>query len=300
MPAFVDSNDYVETPDGVQIFQRTMGTGPETLFVLHGGPGFAMDYIVDDLAPLAQHMRLVFHDQRGTGRSTLVTGAPALHAQRLVDDVEVLRGRSGLERINLLGHSWGAGLVALYAQRYPERVGRIVLVGPIPLRMSELTQTFKNISAKRPEDERARLKATSESWVADPGNADACRAFYRIWYAPFFGDRSMLSRTKGDFCGGTPASLRNKVQQVDKHTLESLGDYDWRESMRRVTAPTLLIHGSVDVISVASAREWTAVMPDSRMLLMEGIGHFPYLEAPERFVTAVTGFLRGRWPAEAR
>lgn len=296
-----DSSAYVETPDGLQIFQRTLGSAADTLFVLHGGPGFAMDYLVDDLAPLARHLRLVFHDQRGTGKSSLVTGAAALHAERLVDDIEALRGRSGLERIHLLGHSWGAGLAALYALRYPERVGRIVLVGPIPPRKSGLVRTFEGIAANRPADEAARLQAASEAWRADPGNADTCRAFYRIWYAPFFGDRSMLDRTRGDFCAGTPASLRNKVEHVDRYTLESLGDYDWRQALRSVQAPTLVVHGSVDVIPVETAREWTAALPDSRLMLMEGIGHFPYLEAREPFIEAVSRFVQsGRWPADAR
>lgn len=297
MAAPADTSGYVETPDGVQIFQRTLGTGPETLFVLHGGPGFAMDYLVDDIAPLAKHLRLVFHDQRGTGRSSLVAGAPGLHAQRLVEDLDALRGRFGLERINLLGHSWGAGLVALYALRYPEHVGRIVLVGPIPPHRRGLVQTFEHIATLRSAEESARLKTASDAWRADPGNADTCRAFYRIWYAPFFGDRSMLERTKGDFCAGTPAALRNKVEQVDRYTLESLGDYDWRSALRTVNAPTLVVHGAKDVISVAHAREWTAALPDSRMLLLEGIGHFPYLEAPERFFDPVAAFVRsGQWP----
>src|SRR6185436_1739926 len=139
----------------------------ETLVVLHGGPGFSMDYLADDLAPLAQRHTLLCYDQRGTGKSSLASGAAALDAQRFVDDLEAVRQHFGLERLNLLGHSWGAGLAALYAQRYPQRVERLLIVGGIPLRRSELASTFQGIADKRSAEERARLLAARDAWLAD-------------------------------------------------------------------------------------------------------------------------------------
>lgn len=93
-----------------------MGSGPDTLVVIHGGPGFTMDYLAADLEPLAEHHTLLFNDQRGTGRSTLVTDSAALDAQRFVDDLEALRRHLSLGSVNLLGHSWGAAIAALLAR----------------------------------------------------------------------------------------------------------------------------------------------------------------------------------------
>src|SRR6478736_1724700 len=78
---------YIDTADGVRLFYRSAGAGPETVVVIHGGPGFSMDYIVDDMLPLSREHRVVFYDQRGTGRSTLVNDAASLDAQRSVDDL---------------------------------------------------------------------------------------------------------------------------------------------------------------------------------------------------------------------
>ncbi len=260
---------FVEAGGGVRLFYRLVGSGRDTLVVLHGGPGFTMDYLADDLEPLASRHALLFYDQRGAGRSSLVSDSTALDGQRFAEDLEAVRSRFALQRMALLGHSWGAAVAALYASRYPDRIGRLLIVDGIPLRQ-----------------------------VA--GDPMACHAYYVLWFRPFFADSTAMSRSKGDFCAGTLESRRNKITSVDRFTVASLGAWDWRPSLRRVTAPTLVIQGSADVLPVVGAREWAATLPNGRLLLFEGIGHFPYLEAPERFFTAVDAFLQGSWPPEAQ
>lgn len=291
---------YIDAGAGVQLFYRVAGTGGETLVVLHGGPGFSMDYLAADLEPLARKHTLIFYDQRGTGRSTLVSDAAALDAQRFAEDLEALRRHFGLERLALLGHSWGAGVAALYAARHRERVARLIIVGGMPLRRTELVRTFQSIDAGRDSAERQQLRNASAAWRAAPGDATACRAFYVLWFLPFYADRAAAARSKGDFCAGTPAALENKISSVDRFTIASLGEWDWRPSLRTVTAPALVIHGTSDPIAAGTAREWTGALPGGRLLLMEGIGHFPYVEAPQRFFADVDVFLRGHWPAGAQ
>lgn len=109
---------FADAGNGVRLFYRVVGTGPDTVVVIHGGPGFSMGYFADDLTSLAEKGHtLLFYDQRGTGRSTLVSDSAALDAQRFAEDLEAIRRHFGLERLTLLGHSWGAGVVALYAAR---------------------------------------------------------------------------------------------------------------------------------------------------------------------------------------
>ena len=103
----------IDAGGGVRLFYRGVGDGADTIVVLHGGPGFTMDYIAADLEPLAGRHTLIFYDQRGTGGSTLVSDSAGLDAQRFVEDVEAVRLHFALERLVLLGHSWGTGLAAL-------------------------------------------------------------------------------------------------------------------------------------------------------------------------------------------
>jgi proline iminopeptidase len=290
---------YVESSDGVSLFYRAVGDGADTVVVLHGGPGLTLDYFADDLLPLAERSTLIFYDQRGTGRSTLVSDSAALAARAFGEDLEAVRNHFGLEQLTLLGHSWGAGVAAIYAQAHPERVGRLLLVGSVPVEQSGLAAAFDAVNASRDSTTLRLMREWREARVADPGDAAACRAYYTLWFIPFFGDTAAASRSKGDFCAGTAESRRNKMVSVDRYTMASLGAWDWRLTLRRLTAPALIIHGTADVFSVESAREWVAALPNARLLLLEGVGHFPYLEAPETFFAAAEAFIRGGWPAAA-
>jgi proline iminopeptidase len=291
---------YVEADGGVRLFYRIVGTGRDTVVVLHGGPGFSTSYLAPDLEPLAARHVLLFYDQRGTGRSTLVTDSASLDAQRFADDLEALRRHFGLQRLTLLAHSWGATVAALYAARHPEHVGRLLIVDAIPVRRTRFTEGMERLSARRDSVTQRRLQELRAALLANPGDAAACRAYYGLFFVATLGDSAALRRTRGDFCAGTPEALRNKIENVDRFTRPSLGEWDWRPALHAVTAPALVIHGTVDFIPLESAREWTAALPSGRLLLLDGSGHFPYLEVPERFFAAAETFLQGRWPAGAK
>jgi proline iminopeptidase len=290
----------VRSADGAEIFYRFVGSGPDTVIIIHGGPGFTMDYLVADFEPLAARHVLLFYDQRGTGRSTLVSDSAGLDAQRFVDDIEALRSQFELGAVNLLGHSWGAAVAALYALRSPELVDRMLIVGGVPLRGSELQRAFRELEAGRDSTELRRMRQAFAARQADPADAEACREYYVLWFRPFFVDSTALGRSRGDFCAGSAESRRNKMESVDRYVGASLGDYDWRDALRRAQVPTLIIHGDADPLFVETAVEWAETMPNSRLLVFEGVSHFIYLEAPERFFAAVDAFLAGGWPADAR
>lgn len=291
---------FVDAGDGVQLRYRRLGDSAEPVIVLHGGPGLTMEYLAADLSALAGERSVIFYDQRGAGRSTLVSDPAALDAQRYADDLEAVRRHFGLERLTLIGHSWGAGVAALYAIRHPERIARIVLVGPMPLRRSEFDRSFAAIAASRPPEEAQQIRAAAAAVRVDAGSAEKCRAFYALWFRPFFADPTAMSRTRGDFCSGSPEALRNGGLVVGRHTAPSLGDFDWRNPLQRVSSPVLVVHGRQEVIPISAAEEWVAALPDSRLLLVEGAGHFPYVEAPGAFFPAVDAFLRGEWPRGAK
>jgi proline iminopeptidase len=275
------------------------GRKQDTIVVLHGGPGFTLSYLADDLAPLATRHTLIFYDQRGAGRSSLVRDSLFLDASRFVDDLEAVRTHFRQQYVTLLGHSWGAAIAAMYAQQYPERVGRMILVGAIPARRAGLVDAFQRMDAMRDSAMRQQLQERRAARLANPGDAAACRAYYAVWFRVAVVDPADLARSRGDFCAGEPASLENKVRQVDRYTMVSLGEWDWRQSLGDVRAPALIIHGSEDFISLESSREWATALPRARMLVLQGVGHFPYLEAPEPFFAAVHAFMRGDWPEGA-
>lgn len=293
MNATAPQQGFVDAGSGVRLFYRVDGIASRSVVVLHGGPGFTHEYLADDLLPLADAHRVIHYDQRGSGLSTLVSGAAALDARHFADDLEAVRLHFGMERLTLLGHSWGAAVAALYAMRHPQRVERLVLVGPMPLRRDELNTTFARVRGSGDAEWRRQLQARGEALMAAPGDEGACRAFYDTWFTPFYGNVAARARSRGNFCAGTVESRRNKAVNIDRYTVSSLGAFDWRCALGVVEAPALVVHGSADVISADSAREWAAALPNARLTLLNGVGHFPYLESPEQFFPVVKAFLAG-------
>lgn len=236
---------FVEAGEGVRLYYRIVGNGPEPVVLIHGGPGFTSDYLIDDLETMARAHSLFAYDQRGIGRSTLVSDSSALAAQKYVDDLEAVRKHLGLEQLTLLGHSWGVAPAILYAAQYPARVRRMILVGTIPAERAGLARAFQTMAAARDSATLRRMAELERTREVEPDNLEACREYYQLWFTPFFGVRGAASRMKGDVCAGSPESLRNK-QNVDRYTFASLDDWNWTQTLNGVAVPTLIIQGELD------------------------------------------------------
>ena len=289
---------FIDAGNGVRLYYRLVGNGSEPVVLIHGGPGLTSDYIADDLMPMTRNHSLLICDQRGIGRSTLVSDSSALVAQRYAEDLEAIRKHLGREQLTLLGHSWGVVPATLYAMQYPERVRRMILVGTIPAHRIGFANAFESLAAARDSATRSRMTELSRIRAANPADLAACREYYQLYFAPFFAASNAMSRMKGNVCAGSPESLRNKPN-VSKFTVPSLGNWDWTTSLSRVRVPTLIIQGELDPLPIANAREWAAAMPNARLLALKRIGHFPYVETPELFFAAVDQFLKGDWPEGA-
>jgi pimeloyl-ACP methyl ester carboxylesterase len=125
-----------------------------------------------------------------------------------------------------------------------------------------------------------------------------CREFQRVIVPRQMGRPEALARMMSDPCAHSNEWWHNLHQHHEMHAPpESRSNYDWRDQMARVSAPTLVVHGTEDLIPLASSREWVDVMSQARLLAVDGAGHYPHLEAPEAFFPPVEDFLGGGWPS---
>lgn len=290
----------VTTDDGVRLHFQVRGTGRDTLVVLHGGPGLSSAYLAPDLDLLARGHTLVFYDQRGAGRSTVLTDSTRLRLADHIRDLEAVRRHFGLERVTLVGHSWGAGLAALYAREHPDRTARLVLVDPVPPRRSPWMQQFgRNLRAWMDSATAARFAEVAKARQGASDPVAACRAYWALFIHGYFSDPldpTLPAKMRGDVCADPPDAIANGGV-VGASVLGPMGDWDWRGDFRGIRVPVLVIHGDRDPIPAESATEWQAAFPDATLVLVEGAGHFPYVERPEAFLRAVEEFLRRERPA---
>jgi proline iminopeptidase len=301
-PALRARDGFVAGTGGARLYYRFTGSGPDTVVVLHGGPGFNLEGLRPDLEPLGRHHALLFYDQRGSGRSTL-PDTLSLTLDAMVEDLEAVRRAFRIERLTLLGHSWGGGLAPMYAVRYPEHVARMVLVGPISPRGEPYLIQYDSIQATRRDSAGNRRMAELDSLRGlSGGSPEICREWARSFFRGVTGVPEYAERIKGDYCAGSPDHL-SRLSLVGRRVLESFTTtpnslvYDWRPEVARLYIPTLVIHGTDDPLPLAASEEWVAVLPQARLVAIPGAGHYPHAEMPDLFFPPVEVFLRGEWPA---
>ncbi len=264
---------------GIRLFERRTGTGPPVV-VLHGGPGAHHDYLLPGVDALATGRTLIYYDQRGGGRSPVSREAD-LGWREHVADLEALREIWALERMTLLGYSWGGLLALLYAVEHPPRVERLALVSPAPA-WAEARAEFQRRLQERtmaPElqEERRRLR---ESGLRERDPEAHQRRLFELSVAGYFHDPERAKNL-------TPFRVTGRTQDA---VWESLGDYDLRDAAGRLTLPAVVLHGADDPIPTETA-EVLARKLGASFHLLPACGHVPYVEALDAFVRLLDGFL---------
>jgi proline iminopeptidase len=124
----VNANGWIDVGDGHELYWEDWGNPKAKTAVmhLHGGPGAGFSDSHKTLYDPAVH-RVIFHDQRGCGRSKPFASTEHNTTQDLVADIERLREHFGLEKVVVAGGSWGSALALAYAVAHPERVARLLL-----------------------------------------------------------------------------------------------------------------------------------------------------------------------------
>jgi len=271
---------------GVRLHTRRVGTDPPVV-VLHGGPGADYAYLLPQYDRLAHGRALRFYDQRGGGQSPVPRDVP-VGWQEHVADLEALRKHWAIDRVTLLGYSWGGLLAVLYALEHPDRVGRLALVAPAPLTARWRDEFERRLSARLADPRIVQARAElSASGLAQRDPEKYRRLAFALSVAGYFKDPSRAKEL-------TPFRVTARTQQA---VWQSLGTYDLRDRLRSTfpkgRAPrAVVVHGVYDPLPIESARE-TAALLDTGVIEL-ATGHAPHVEATEDFVRALDGFLPHR------
>ena len=296
---------YIRTSDGVRLFYKIVGSGADTLVVVHGGPGNSLNSILADLEPLAQNRRVIYYDQRGNGRSDLVKDPDKLSISKHIEDLETVRTHFKLDKLTLLGNSWGGMLISFYAVAHPDRIERMVLHSP-----GEPTKAFMvkadeamqlRLSQQFSDEQKKRYAFVSDyqNWINADEPKTVCREFYQLLLPFYVFRQESVSRLKGDLCAGPDETVRYQ-QFVNEQIMNSLGDWNLLPSLRAVKSPVLIIYGEADPAFIETPKAWAQAFPNARLLMISEAGHIPHVEQPEKFFNAVETFLKGNFPPDAK
>ncbi|GAA4854886.1 alpha/beta hydrolase [Kitasatospora terrestris] len=265
--------------DGTALWYDLSGAG-RPLVALAGGPGADARYL-GDLGGLPADRTVIRLHARATGRSAVPDGRAGCSFTEQWRDVEALRAHLGLDAIDLLGHSAGALTAQRYAAELPARVRRLALVTPV------------GRSAREPQD--AELAAIRASRSAEPWYPDAAAADRELRAG---GDAAELSARITPFFWGR-WDERARAEAFDPELVPARpwireAFYAGAGEPEPVGVPVLVVAGALDgVIGTVPARLVAECHPDSRLEVLAGAGHRPWVDRPEEFRALLAGFLDG-------
>ncbi len=281
---------FAHDPGPVEQWYRVAGreSGIPVVF-LHGGPGEGSMAFAHGAGPeLEKVARVVYYDQRGAGRSQRPSDADLYSIPILVEDVEALRRTLGVERIALVGHSFGTVLALEYAARYPEHAAGLVLAGAVPDLPAAIDALCDRLEA---EDSGAYARAMS--FADEEGRCNPFAAFddagRKAWIeAAMFPDPDTARRVEE---WDTVDGLGNSGEMSSALWNKGFLSYRFTQ-LDRLTMPVLFIDGALDHQTALAPQEAIAsAIPDGRVLSYEGSGHFMFVEQPKRFAGDVAAFL---------
>ena len=252
------------------------------LLCINGGLHFGHEVLWPALAPLSERRQLIFFDQRGRGKSQQPPGARKARIDHDAGDATAIRAALGIEKWNVLGHSWGGLIAMLATAQDQEAVSRLVLVDAVGPTSDWLSRLHSAAVARLTGDRRAALESLNPTELYEDDiakHAAYTAALYPAWFSDLdFGAIFSSPRVNSPTGAAVAAALRRD-------------GYDWTASVASIRVPTLLLHGEDDIIGTDVAHSLAALIEGSKIELIPHAGHMPFWEAPEDFFRLVEEFL---------
>lgn len=275
--------------NGAALFYESFGTG-EPVVVVHGGPGLDHTYLLPQLADLASHHRLIFYDQRASGRSTGTADSASINPDQFVEDLERLRKSLGIKGMNLFGHSWGGLLAMHYAVKYPKNLKSLILCNTAPATSDFVGPFLKTRTERTTHDDSltiSRILASDGFARRDPA---VITEFVRATFKTYFFNRSYVDSLSLNLLENTATNFLPVYTLMGRY----LANYNLFPKLRAIHCRTLILHGDFDPIPADLNKKLTRYIKHSRFVLIPRCGHFPFIESRSSFLEACDSFLDGR------
>ena len=262
-------------PDGEEMRQRPV------LLLLHGGPGGDHTSYKTQLAPLRDVAQLVYVDHRGSGRSGPCDPQTCTLEENIAD-VDALREYLGLERISVLGSSYG-GMVAMgYAIRYGQRLANLVLSATAP--SHRFLADAQRIVAERGTAEHQRV--CRWLWEGSFESLDQLYEYYRAM-GPMYSTQFSLEEFEETWGRG-----QRNFEQLNYGFGSFLREFDFTPELHQIACPTLVLAGAHDWICPPQhSREIAERIPRAHLKVFAHSSHALAADEPEAYLAALRGFL---------
>lgn len=271
--------------NGTRLYYRSKGSG-EPIVVLHGGPGFDHQQFLPFIDGLADKYQVILYDQRGTGLSAGPVDADSITIENFIEDIEGIRKAFQIEKLNLLGHSWGGILALHYAIRHPERLKSLILASTAAS-VDCFEQMQANIAKRRSVQDSELIESIAKSEAFTAGDPQTIEKFWRVYFRAYFVDPSLSDKMNLTF---TENTIKHS-NAVAGFILKSVGAFDLHDDLKVIKCPTLILHGDSDPMPAEYARKIHSSIKGSKLVILEKSGHWIFVDAEEEFRANIDKFL---------
>jgi len=290
---FVDSH-------GALIYYMSVGHGTP-LVIVHGGPGATHDYFLPYLLPLMRTNRLVFIDERGSGKSSKLEDTRQYTISSMVEDIETVRQALALGKISLLGHSYGGALAQAYALKYQQNLSHLIL-GSTFASTKKLNAVLAKMKAEMSAQDRERIDALESAGLYGKGELwehgrypeEYAKLAWGIGYFPY------LYENHPDPSYDPLASNTGTAWDVYREMWGSHGEFvvdgnltevEYLDKLPQIKVPTLIIVGDHDECDPKMSEEMHAKIAGSKLVVLPKSGHMTFVDQPDKFVQIVRDFV---------
>lgn len=279
---------------GHNVWYRTVGErrepGKLPLLCLHGGPGVPHDYI-ESMEKIAETgRRVIFYDQLGCGNSDQPNDPSMWTVDLFVEEVDVVRRALGLDRVHLLGQSWGGMLAMQYALTQPAGMDSLI-VASSPASMPQWVAEANRLRAELPvEVQQTLLKHEEAGTTDDPAYQAATMIFYRRHVCRLDPFPAGVQRAF-DKLAQNPEVYNTMNGPNEFHIVGVLKDWDISDRLGEIRVPTLITSGRYDEATPAISDTIHRAIDGSEWVLFEHSSHMPHVEEQETYMQLIAQFL---------
>ena len=282
-----EAEQEVTVPGG-KVWTRTVGDGPVALVLLHGGPGVPHDYLLSHDS-LAEKRRLVYYDQLGCGLSERPDDPSLWNVERFVAELAAVRDALGLDRVYLLGQSWGGCLALAYMLEHPNEGVEGLILSSAPASAAAYAEDARLLLKGLPSDARAAVAAAERSGNFDSlAYKNASKLYDRTYVCRLEPWPDLLLQAESGF---GKQVFETMWGPSDFTVTGNFKDWDASQRLTEISVPTLVLGGRYDTVRPERLTEIARALPNGVSRLFESSAHMPVFEEPDAYFGVLSSFL---------
>ena len=290
IPAKEGRLPFREWTDWYKIVGGATDPGKFPVLVLHGGPGAAHDYL-EPIGALAETGRqVIFYDQLGCGLSDHPHDPSLWEVPLFVEEIGAVRQALGLEKLHILGQSWGGMLGMEYALTQPQGLESLIIANS-PASMTQWVSEANRLRAELPDKVQATLLRHEDAGTTDsPEYVEAMMVFYgrhvcRVDPLPEYVQRSFAQ------IDADPEVYHTMNGPSEFFVVGKLKPWDITPRLGEIAVPALVLSGRYDEATPLIAETVQRGIPGAEWVLFEESSHMPHVEETERYLEVADEFL---------